>query len=303
MLIILKWIFKVKLDKCEGVLKNKDQLVAKGYRPDEGIDFEESFAPVARIETICIFIAYVAHKNMMRYHTNVKTAFLNGIPKKKYTGIFINQSIYALEMLKKYGLENSDVVDTPIVERSKLDEDPKGIIVGTTHYRSMVGSLISIDLLSITTTVYSTTADFERNLESWNISVPQGNVDSRNLYHNYIMVWFQDMQLCLLDLCKAEKVPWAGVITNYSPSPFTEELYVKIKEMLSEYEVAAANVERAIKTTLEIQYADILTPLKDSIPKRLGIHLGTFLNTIKRILDVLHCRIEDKLKSWASYLP
>ncbi|GKF83438.1 retrovirus-related pol polyprotein from transposon TNT 1-94, partial [Tanacetum coccineum] len=57
-------------------------------------------------------------------------------------GIFINQSKYALEMLKKYGLENSDVVDTPIVERSKLDEDPKGIIVGTTHYRSMVGSLM-----------------------------------------------------------------------------------------------------------------------------------------------------------------
>ncbi|KAJ9537889.1 hypothetical protein OSB04_030622 [Centaurea solstitialis] len=179
------------------------------------------------------------------------------------------------------------------------------------------------------------TADFERNLESWNISVAQGGVDSRNLYHNYIMVWVQDMQLCLLDLCKAEKVPWAGVITNYSTSPFAEELYDKIKEMLSEYEViinrwpqytlilenAVANVERAIMKALERQYADILTPLKDSIPKRLGIQvqkltrrqstapytipnqLGTFLNTIKRVLDVLHCRIEEKLKSWASYLP
>ncbi|KAI3525329.1 hypothetical protein L2E82_51561 [Cichorium intybus] len=221
----------------------------------------------------------------------------------------------------------------------------------------------SIDLSSITAAVYSSelckrlkgflaawppsspqphvnelliaTADFERNLESWNISVPQGGVDSRNLYHNYIMVWVQDMQLCLLDLCKAEKAPWGGVITNYSTSPFAEDLYDKIKEMLSEYEVvinrwpqytlilenAVANVERAIMKALERQYADILTPLKDSIPKRLGIQvqkltrrqstapysipnqLGTFLNTIKRILDVLHCRIEDKLKLWASYLP
>lgn len=67
--------------------------------------------------------------------------------------------------------------------------------------------------------------------------MPQGGVDSRNLYHNYIIVWVQDMQLCLLDLCKAEKVPWAGVITNYSTSPFAEELYDKIKEMLTEYEV------------------------------------------------------------------
>lgn len=149
------------------------------------------------------------------------------------------------------------------------------------------------------------------------------------------MVWVQDMQLCLLDLCKAEKAPWGGVITNYSTSPFAEDLYDKIKEMLSEYEVvinrwpqytlilenAVANVERAIMKALERQYADILTPLKDSIPKRLGIQvqkltrrqstalysipnqLGTFLNTIKRVLDVLHCRIEDKLKSWACYLP
>ncbi|GJT68893.1 retrovirus-related pol polyprotein from transposon TNT 1-94 [Tanacetum coccineum] len=58
-------------------------------------------------------------------------------------GIFINQSKYALEMLKKYGLERSDVVDTPIVKRSKLDEDPQGNPFYVTHYQSMAGSLIS----------------------------------------------------------------------------------------------------------------------------------------------------------------
>ncbi|GKA77019.1 retrovirus-related pol polyprotein from transposon TNT 1-94 [Tanacetum coccineum] len=57
MIIALKWIYKVKLDEYGDVLKNKARLVAKGYRQEEGIDFEESFAPVARIEAIRIFIA------------------------------------------------------------------------------------------------------------------------------------------------------------------------------------------------------------------------------------------------------
>ncbi|XP_049414929.1 uncharacterized protein LOC125877740 [Solanum stenotomum] len=221
----------------------------------------------------------------------------------------------------------------------------------------------SIDLSSITASVYSTelckrlknflaawppsspsphvnelliaAADFERNLDSWNISLVQGGVDSRGLFHSYIMVWIEDMQLHLLELCKAEKVLWSGVVTNYSTSPFAEEMFEKTKQMLTEYEVvinrwpqytiilenAVANVERAIIKAMEKQYNEILTPLKDSIPKKLGMQvqklarrqsttlysipnqLGTFLNTIKRILDVLHCKLEDILKSWASYLP
>ncbi|GJX15059.1 gag-pol polyprotein [Tanacetum coccineum] len=68
----------VKLDKYGDVLKNKARLVAKGYRQEEGIDFEESFTPVARIEAIRIFIANVASKNMTIYQMDVKTAFLNG---------------------------------------------------------------------------------------------------------------------------------------------------------------------------------------------------------------------------------
>ncbi|XP_015080568.1 uncharacterized protein LOC107024170 [Solanum pennellii] len=221
----------------------------------------------------------------------------------------------------------------------------------------------SIDLSSITASVYSTelckrlknflaawppsspsphvnelliaAADFERNLDSWNLSLVQGGVDSRGLFHSYIMVWIEDMQLHLLELCKAEKVLWSGVVTNYSTSPFAEEMFEKTKQMLTEYEVvinrwpqytiilenAVANVERAIIKAMEKQYNEILTPLKDSIPKKLGMQvqklarrqsttlysipnqLGTFLNTIKRILDVLHCKLEDILKSWASYLP
>nr|GEU90078.1 retrovirus-related Pol polyprotein from transposon TNT 1-94 [Tanacetum cinerariifolium] len=78
MVITLKWIYKVKLDELGGILRNKARLVAHGYRQEEGIYFEESFAPVARLEAIRIFLAYAAHKNMVVYQMDIKTMFLNG---------------------------------------------------------------------------------------------------------------------------------------------------------------------------------------------------------------------------------
>ncbi|GJS44613.1 retrovirus-related pol polyprotein from transposon TNT 1-94 [Tanacetum coccineum] len=88
MIIALKWIYKVKLDEYGDVLKNKAQLVAKGYRQEEGIDFKELFAPIARIEAIRIFIANAASKNMTIYHMDVKTAFLNGELKEE---VYVSQ--------------------------------------------------------------------------------------------------------------------------------------------------------------------------------------------------------------------
>ncbi|GKC35499.1 retrovirus-related pol polyprotein from transposon TNT 1-94 [Tanacetum coccineum] len=177
MVITLKWIYKVKLDELGGILKNKARLVARGYRQEEGIDFEESFAPVARLDAIRIFLTYVAHMNMVVYRMDVKTAFLNGIlreevyvrqsdgfvdqdnlnhvyklkkalyrlkqaPRACPKGIFINQSKYALKSLKKYGMESSDPVDTPMVEKSKLDEDTQGKAIDPTYYRGMIGTLM-----------------------------------------------------------------------------------------------------------------------------------------------------------------
>nr|GEX68218.1 hypothetical protein [Tanacetum cinerariifolium] len=80
MVITLKWIYKVKLDEVGGIIKNKACLVARGYRQEEGINFEESFAPVARLEAIRIFLVYAAHKNIVIHQMDVKTAFLNGNP-------------------------------------------------------------------------------------------------------------------------------------------------------------------------------------------------------------------------------
>ncbi|GJW45972.1 retrovirus-related pol polyprotein from transposon TNT 1-94, partial [Tanacetum coccineum] len=153
MVITLKWIYKVKLDELGGILKNKARLVARGYRQEEGIDFEESFAPVARLDAIRIFLAYAAHMNMVVYQMDVKTAFLNGILREE---VYVSQPDGFVDQdnpnhvykLKKalYGLKQApracDPVDTPMVEKSKLDEDTQGKAVDPTHYREMIGTLM-----------------------------------------------------------------------------------------------------------------------------------------------------------------
>jgi hypothetical protein len=73
-----KWVFKNKLNEDGQVTRNKARLVCKGCAEIEGIDFEETFAPVARMETIHLFVAYACSKNIKVYQMNVKSTFLNG---------------------------------------------------------------------------------------------------------------------------------------------------------------------------------------------------------------------------------
>ncbi|GJW09252.1 retrovirus-related pol polyprotein from transposon TNT 1-94 [Tanacetum coccineum] len=73
------WIDAMQEKIHELVLKNKARLVAQGFRQEEGIDFKESFASVARIEAIRIFVAIAANKNLMIFKMDVKTALLNGV--------------------------------------------------------------------------------------------------------------------------------------------------------------------------------------------------------------------------------
>ncbi|GJX44943.1 retrovirus-related pol polyprotein from transposon TNT 1-94 [Tanacetum coccineum] len=81
--IKLKWLWKNKKDEDQTVIRNKVRLVAKGYAQEEGIDFEELFAPVARLEAVWIFVAYAAHKSFPIYQMDMKTAFLNGPLKEE----------------------------------------------------------------------------------------------------------------------------------------------------------------------------------------------------------------------------
>nr|GEW77136.1 hypothetical protein [Tanacetum cinerariifolium] len=198
MVITLKWIYKVKLDELG----------------EEEIDFEESFAPVARLEAIRIFLAFSTHKNMVVYQIDVKNAFLNGnLREEVYVShqdgfvdpdnpnhvYKLKKALYGLKQaprawydmlssflisqdfskglvdptlficgngndllleyrflkvpkvslltsqnisLKKYGFESCDPVDTPMVEKSKLDEDKEGKAVDPSHYYGMIGTLL-----------------------------------------------------------------------------------------------------------------------------------------------------------------
>ncbi|GKC87783.1 retrovirus-related pol polyprotein from transposon TNT 1-94 [Tanacetum coccineum] len=171
------FLTSVKTDEFGGVLKNKARLVAQGFRQEEGINFEESFAPVERIEAIravdpALFTWKAGHDlllvqiyvdDIIFASTNTamcnefadlmttkfkmsmmgQMSFFLGLQiSQKPRGIFLNQSKYAYEIIKKYGLLTSDSVDTPMVEKNKLDEDLQGTPVDATLYRGMIGSLM-----------------------------------------------------------------------------------------------------------------------------------------------------------------
>nr|GEV28757.1 retrovirus-related Pol polyprotein from transposon TNT 1-94 [Tanacetum cinerariifolium] len=120
----------IRLDHDEEntVIRNKTRLVVRGYRQKEGINFEESFAPVAQMEAIRIFLAYAAHKGFT----------VNQSP----SGRFKNQSDYVHEILKKYKLNTCDIIGTLMDIKDKLDLDQIGTPVDATKYRSMIGALM-----------------------------------------------------------------------------------------------------------------------------------------------------------------
>nr|GFD21518.1 copia protein [Tanacetum cinerariifolium] len=78
--------------------RNKSRLVAKGYAQKEGVDFEESFAPVSRLEAVRLFIAYVAYKSFIVYQMDVKTTFLYG-PLKEEVYVVGNKMHKAFPLL------------------------------------------------------------------------------------------------------------------------------------------------------------------------------------------------------------
>ncbi|GKD48204.1 retrovirus-related pol polyprotein from transposon TNT 1-94, partial [Tanacetum coccineum] len=204
-IIALKWLLKNKCDAKNIMVQSKTRLVAKGYRWEEGIDFNESFALVARLEAVQMFIAYAAHKNITIFQMDVKTDFLNGPLKEEvyvsqpegYTvlskhlvhvyvddiifgstnldfskrfanlmknnfemskmgelkfflglqvlqyphGIFISQSQYAIELLKKHGLDECISMSIPMATE-RLDTNLQGTLTDQTTYRRMIGGLM-----------------------------------------------------------------------------------------------------------------------------------------------------------------
>ncbi|GJY29187.1 retrovirus-related pol polyprotein from transposon TNT 1-94 [Tanacetum coccineum] len=109
-------MFALTMSKVEP--KNIKEAIAKGYHREEGINFEESFAPVARLKAVRIFVAYVSHKSFTIYHMDVETAFLNGPLKEEVPRAWNSD----LPIPTRY-LYKSDIIGTPMATTPKLDAD------------------------------------------------------------------------------------------------------------------------------------------------------------------------------------
>ena len=81
--ITLKWVFKLKKDELSAVIKHKAWLVARGFVLQEGIDYDDAFAPVARMESVHVLLALAAQEGWQVHHMDVKSAFLNGDLKEE----------------------------------------------------------------------------------------------------------------------------------------------------------------------------------------------------------------------------
>nr|GEX15476.1 copia protein [Tanacetum cinerariifolium] len=167
-----KWVYRNKKDEQGIVIRNKVRLIAQGHTQEEGIDYEEVFAPIARIEAIRLFLAYASFMGFMVYQMDVKSAFLYGTiveevsfeklmkdkfqmsfmgeltlflglqVKQKKDGIFTSQDKYVAEILRKFGLTEGKLANTPIDTEKPLLKDPDGEDVDVHTYRPMIDSLM-----------------------------------------------------------------------------------------------------------------------------------------------------------------
>ncbi|GKC22212.1 copia protein, partial [Tanacetum coccineum] len=170
---------RYKLDENGIVSQNKARLVAQGYNQQKGIDNDETYAPVARLESIRVLLAYACALDSKLFQMDVRSAFQNGFINEEFEismmgevnfflglqikqmedGIFFNQSNYIKEMLKKFGLEDSKSMKTPMSSDTKLKKDKECESVDSTKYRGMIGTthlrLWYLKATSIETIVYA----------------------------------------------------------------------------------------------------------------------------------------------------
>ncbi|GJR37071.1 copia protein [Tanacetum coccineum] len=150
-----KWIFRNKLDKNGVVSRNKARLVAQCYNQQEGIDYDETYAPVARLESIRILLAYACALDFKLFQMDVKSAFLNGfinedvyvaqpsgfIDFEKTDHVYkLKKALYGLKQASKSCLEDSKPMKTPVSSDTKLTKNEECELVDSTKYRGMIGT-------------------------------------------------------------------------------------------------------------------------------------------------------------------
>nr|GEY03514.1 hypothetical protein [Tanacetum cinerariifolium] len=165
-----KWVYMNKKDERGVVVRNKARLVSHGHRKEEGIDYDEIFAPVARIEAIWIFLAFTSFMGFIVYQMDVKSTFLYGtvdeevvwyatlssfLLKNGYRRGTIDNTLfikkdkkdimldkYVTEILKKFDFMSVKTASTPIKTQKPLTKDEEAVDVDVHLFRFMIGSLM-----------------------------------------------------------------------------------------------------------------------------------------------------------------
>ncbi|GJV93260.1 retrovirus-related pol polyprotein from transposon TNT 1-94 [Tanacetum coccineum] len=129
-----KKVFKKKKDEVGTIFRNKEKLVAQGFSQEEGIYYDETFAPVANMEAIRIFLAFATYMNFIVFQMGVKS-----LDKALYR---LKQAPMAWDSVKKYEISNSALVKKLMVPPNNLGPDLAGKPVNETLYRGMIGCLM-----------------------------------------------------------------------------------------------------------------------------------------------------------------
>nr|GFB89290.1 ribonuclease H-like domain-containing protein [Tanacetum cinerariifolium] len=144
-----KWVFRNKKDERGIVIRNKARLVAQGYTEEEGIDYDEVFAPVARIEAIRLFLAYASFMGFIVYQMDVKSAFCMAQYKRRWLQvkqkddrIFISQDKYMADILKKFDYTTVKTASTLMEPNKALIKDVEVEDIDVHLYKSMIRSLM-----------------------------------------------------------------------------------------------------------------------------------------------------------------
>jgi hypothetical protein len=130
--ITLKWVFKLKRDEVDAIIKHKARLVAQGFFQREGINFDDAFAPVARMESVRLLLTLAAQEGWCVHHMDVKSAFLNGdlkeevyvhqppgfaVPDKEGKVLRLRKALYGLRQAPR-AIATTPVTSTPARARA-----------------------------------------------------------------------------------------------------------------------------------------------------------------------------------------
>ncbi|KAL8095322.1 hypothetical protein AgCh_036693 [Apium graveolens] len=191
-----RWVFKNKKDEDGNIIRNKARLVAQGYNQQEGIDYEETYAPVARLEAIRILMAFAAHKKFKLYQMDVKSAFLNGYLKeevyvKQPPGFIHEKYPNYVYKLKKYvyGLRQSPrcwyerlsqfLVNNGFIHGLQINQSNAGIFIHQGKYIKDLLKRFALDHVTPKSTPMSTSVKLTKDEQGTPVDVTKfrGNIE------------------------------------------------------------------------------------------------------------------------------